>query len=181
MTRKSRQKFTYLENGKSFEDEINNNFHHFKKAFIEANKKNFCQVRVRLSINRNSLTVLSLPVTFLVSCLWQFLLQVGCYITKFNLILNLTNIEYFIVLVLVSLMLSLNRFYTLFGFIIVQFKQLNTGWVCYISLTNWFLMKEALILLVFCSKYRVCLKKVFDRKTCSWKTRTNQIAVMLEN
>ena len=29
MTKKSRQKFKYLENKKSFEDEIKNIFHHF--------------------------------------------------------------------------------------------------------------------------------------------------------
>ena len=41
MTKKLRQKFKYLENEKNFYDEIKSIFHHFYKAFIEANKKNF--------------------------------------------------------------------------------------------------------------------------------------------
>ena len=41
MTKKSRQKFKYLENEKNFQDEIKSIFHHFKKAFIEENKNNF--------------------------------------------------------------------------------------------------------------------------------------------
>ena len=41
MTKKSRQKFKYLENEKSFYDEIKNIFHHFWRAIIEANNKIF--------------------------------------------------------------------------------------------------------------------------------------------
>ena len=42
MTKKSRQKFKHFENKKSFQDdEIKSNFHHFSRAFIEANKKKF--------------------------------------------------------------------------------------------------------------------------------------------
>ena len=41
MTKKSRQKFKYLTNKKGFYNERKNNFHHFKRAFIEANKKTF--------------------------------------------------------------------------------------------------------------------------------------------
>ena len=41
MTKKSRQKFQYLENKKSFKDEIKSIFKHFWRAFIEANKTNF--------------------------------------------------------------------------------------------------------------------------------------------
>ena len=39
MTKKSRQKFKYPENEKSFYDEIKTIFHHFQRVFIEANKK----------------------------------------------------------------------------------------------------------------------------------------------
>ena len=41
MTKKSRQKLKYLENEKSFYDEIKSIFHHFLRAFIETNKTNF--------------------------------------------------------------------------------------------------------------------------------------------
>ena len=41
MPKKSRQKFKYLENEKRFYDEIKSIFHHFWRAIIEANKKNF--------------------------------------------------------------------------------------------------------------------------------------------
>ena len=34
MTKKSRQKFKHLENEKSFEDEINSIFHHFKGLLV---------------------------------------------------------------------------------------------------------------------------------------------------
>ena len=37
MTKKSRQKFTYLENEKSFYDVIKSIFHHFLRAIIDAN------------------------------------------------------------------------------------------------------------------------------------------------
>ena len=47
MTKKSRQKFKYLENKKSFSDEIKSNFHNFQGAFIEANKTIFWKVRGR--------------------------------------------------------------------------------------------------------------------------------------
>ena len=40
MSKKSRQKLKYLENEKSFYDEIKSIFHHFLRAFIEANKAN---------------------------------------------------------------------------------------------------------------------------------------------
>ena len=40
MTKTSRQKFKYLENKKSFEDEIKNIFHHFQRGFIEVSKIN---------------------------------------------------------------------------------------------------------------------------------------------
>ena len=39
MIKMSRQKFKYLENEKSFEDEMKSIFHHFKRTFIEANNK----------------------------------------------------------------------------------------------------------------------------------------------
>ena len=39
----SRQKFKYIENKKSFKDEINSVFHHFQKDFIEANTKIFLE------------------------------------------------------------------------------------------------------------------------------------------
>ena len=44
ITKKSRQQFKYLENERSFRersfrDEIKNVFHHFKRIFIQANKK----------------------------------------------------------------------------------------------------------------------------------------------
>ena len=42
MTKKSRQKFKYLENEKkSFLDEIKNVFRHYERPCIEANKPNF--------------------------------------------------------------------------------------------------------------------------------------------
>ena len=41
MTRKSKQKLKYLENEKSFQDEIKSIFHNFLRAFIEANEANF--------------------------------------------------------------------------------------------------------------------------------------------
>ena len=40
MPKKSRQKFKYRENEKSFEDEIKSIFHYFWRTIIEANKKN---------------------------------------------------------------------------------------------------------------------------------------------
>ena len=43
MIKKSRQKFKYLENEKSFQDEIKSIFHHFGRAIIEANQKNFLE------------------------------------------------------------------------------------------------------------------------------------------
>ena len=41
MPKKSRQKVKYLENEKSFQDEIKRTFHHFWRAIIEANKNFF--------------------------------------------------------------------------------------------------------------------------------------------
>ena len=41
MPKKSRQKFKYLENEKSFYDEIKSIFHNFWRAIIEANNKKF--------------------------------------------------------------------------------------------------------------------------------------------
>ena len=41
MTKKSRQKFKYLENEKSFEDELKSIFHQFYRAFNEANNTIF--------------------------------------------------------------------------------------------------------------------------------------------
>ena len=41
MTKKSRQKIKYLENGKRFSDEIKSPFPQFYKAFIETNKTNY--------------------------------------------------------------------------------------------------------------------------------------------
>ena len=43
MTKQSRQKLKYLENDKSFYDEIKSIFHHFVRAFIEVNKGNFLE------------------------------------------------------------------------------------------------------------------------------------------
>ena len=37
MSKKSRQKFKYLGNENIYYGEIKSNFHHFEKAFIEAN------------------------------------------------------------------------------------------------------------------------------------------------
>ena len=50
MLKKSKQKSKYLENEKSFYDEMKSIFfHHFWRVFIEANKKNvFWKVTVRL-------------------------------------------------------------------------------------------------------------------------------------
>ena len=39
MSKKSRQKFKYLENEKSSYDEIKSTFHHFRRAIIEAKSK----------------------------------------------------------------------------------------------------------------------------------------------
>ena len=41
MAKKPTQKFKYLENEKSFQDEIKSIFDHFERAFIEANKTIF--------------------------------------------------------------------------------------------------------------------------------------------
>ena len=41
MIKKSRQKFKYLDNEKSFYDELKSIFHQFQSAFIEANKTFF--------------------------------------------------------------------------------------------------------------------------------------------
>ena len=41
MNKQSRQKLKYLENDKSFYDEIKSIFHHFVRAFTEVNKANF--------------------------------------------------------------------------------------------------------------------------------------------
>ena len=46
--RKLGQKFKYLENEKSFSDEVKSIFVHFKKAFIEAYKTIFSGRRVQL-------------------------------------------------------------------------------------------------------------------------------------
>ena len=43
MPKKSRQKFKYLENEKSFQDEIKSIFYNFLRAIIEANKKGFLE------------------------------------------------------------------------------------------------------------------------------------------
>ena len=43
MTKKLRQKFKYLDNKKSFEDEIKIIFHQFKRAFSEANSTVFSE------------------------------------------------------------------------------------------------------------------------------------------
>ena len=43
MTKKSRQKFKYLESEKSFYDETKSIFHHFKRALSDVNKKCFLQ------------------------------------------------------------------------------------------------------------------------------------------
>ena len=48
MLKKSRQKLKYLKNEKSFKDEMKSIFHYFVRAIIEANKKFFWKVRVRL-------------------------------------------------------------------------------------------------------------------------------------
>ena len=41
MNKMTGQKFKYLENEKSFYDEIKSIFHHFSRAFTEANEKKF--------------------------------------------------------------------------------------------------------------------------------------------
>ena len=43
MTKKSRQKFKYYENKKSYYDEIKSIFHHFYRAFIGSNKTIFLE------------------------------------------------------------------------------------------------------------------------------------------
>ena len=43
MNKNSKQKFTYLENEKSFYNEIKSTFHHFWRAIIETNKKHFLE------------------------------------------------------------------------------------------------------------------------------------------
>ena len=43
MSKNSRQKFKYLQNEKSFYDEIKTIFHHFWRAIIEANKTFFLE------------------------------------------------------------------------------------------------------------------------------------------
>ena len=53
MPKKSIQKFKYLENEKGFSHEIKNIFHHFWRAIIERNKKNFFwKLRVRLYMSK---------------------------------------------------------------------------------------------------------------------------------
>ena len=42
MTKKSRKKIKYLENGKSFQDQTKSIFHHFK-TFIKASKPTFLE------------------------------------------------------------------------------------------------------------------------------------------
>ena len=51
MAKKSRQRFEYLENEKSFEDEIKTIFHNFRRAIIEANKFFFQGESPTLKIN----------------------------------------------------------------------------------------------------------------------------------
>ena len=41
MSKDAREKFKYLDNEKSFQEEIKNIFHNFQKAVIEANKTFF--------------------------------------------------------------------------------------------------------------------------------------------
>ena len=53
MPKKSRQKLKYLENEKSFYDEIKSVFHHFCRAIIEANKKNFFLEGGSPTLNKN--------------------------------------------------------------------------------------------------------------------------------
>ena len=48
MTKKSRQKFKYLEKEKSFKDEIKTIFHYFKGLSLKQIKHFFWEVRVRL-------------------------------------------------------------------------------------------------------------------------------------
>ena len=43
MNEKSKQKFKYLENEKSFQDEIKSIFRHFWRTIIEANKEFFLE------------------------------------------------------------------------------------------------------------------------------------------
>ena len=65
MPKKSRQKFKYLENEKSFKDELKSIFRHFWRVIIETNKKNFfwrvlfkiySKFRLFLKIAKNVLT-----------------------------------------------------------------------------------------------------------------------------
>ena len=48
MPKKSRQKLKYLENEKSFQDEIKSTFHHFWRAIIETNNKKMIFWEVKL-------------------------------------------------------------------------------------------------------------------------------------
>ena len=50
MTKRSRRETKHVENEKSFKDKIKSTFHHFQRAFIEANKKNFAwKLRVQFT------------------------------------------------------------------------------------------------------------------------------------
>ena len=53
MAKKSTQKFKYLENEESFQDEIKSISHNFKRAFVEANKTIFLEGESPTLINTN--------------------------------------------------------------------------------------------------------------------------------
>ena len=60
MPEKSRQKFKYFENEKSFYDEIENIFHHFWRAIIKANKKiSFFLYGVSPTLNFNQISAMN--------------------------------------------------------------------------------------------------------------------------
>ena len=99
MSKKSRQKFKYFENEKRFQDEINSIFHHFLRAAIEGNKRNFFwKVRVR--------RYTFLQIRFQICCyLWgprtvnlnipKYFIQLNLYIYLVVYNMNWSRVKYF--------------------------------------------------------------------------------------
>ena len=75
ITKKSRQIFKYLENEKSFLDEIKTIFHHFGRAIIEANKKFFLE---------GESATLSVYNFFLPPCIKGLIIATSLLKIKFN-------------------------------------------------------------------------------------------------
>ena len=57
MTENSRQKIKYLENEKSFYDEMKSIFHHLQRAFIEANEKSDFDLPLLWRVIPHSVTI----------------------------------------------------------------------------------------------------------------------------